>query len=116
MSNSIDMSEITYEITEEKNLVEAKTLNTLLGNIDIDTYVKENAVTQYIPNLEQSYIDDLGNPNNVNGQPYDSENNTYILNRSYLSWMYFDSSFTTHYDLYITIYMIESIQVSGEVL
>ena len=51
--------------------------------------------------LEQSYIDDLGKPENINGQPYNADTNNYLLGQPYLSFAKFDESLVFHYDLYI---------------
>ena len=73
----------------------------MFGDIDIDKYTGNNAYSaQFLTKLEQSYIDDLGKPDNINGKPYDPTTNNYVIGQSYLTWAYFDDTFTFHYDLY----------------
>ena len=77
-------------------------LNTkLIGDIDLASYLSDPAYTvQVLNKLEQSYIEDLGEPNNVNGQPYNAETNKYIVGNSYLSIAKINESFAFEYDLY----------------
>ena len=73
----------------------------MFGDIDVDKYTGNSAYSaQFLAKLEQSYIDDLGNPDNIDGKPYDSTTNKYVIGQPYLTWAYFDDTFTFHYDLY----------------
>lgn len=73
----------------------------MFGDIDVDKYTENTAYSaQFLTKLEQSYIDDLGNPDNIDGKPYDPATNKYIIGQPYLTWAYFDDTFTFHYDLY----------------
>lgn len=73
----------------------------MFGDIDVDKYIENTAYSaQFLAKLEQSYIDDLGNPDNIDGKPYDSTTNKYVIGQPYLTWAYFDDTFTFHYDLY----------------
>lgn len=70
------------------------------GKIDIPVQYQNSAVVQLIPALEQSYIDDLGNPDTINGEPFDAASNTYKIGDPYLSIAYFDEALVMHYHLY----------------
>lgn len=73
----------------------------MFGDINVDKYTENNAYSaQFLTKLEQSYIDDLGNPDNIDGKPYDPATNKYVIGQPYLTWAYFDDTFTFHYDLY----------------
>jgi hypothetical protein len=70
------------------------------GKIDIPAQYQDAAVVQLIPTLEQSYIDDLGNPDTINGEPFNATSNTYKIGDPYLSIAYFDEALVMHYHLY----------------
>lgn len=70
------------------------------GKIDIPAQYQDASVVQLIPALEQSYVDDLGNPDTINGEPFNATSNTYKIGDPYLSIAYFDEAFVMHYHLY----------------
>lgn len=70
------------------------------GKISIPEQYQDTSVVQLIPALEQSYIDDLGNPDTINGEPFDASTNTYHIGNPYLSIAYFDEALVMHYHLY----------------
>lgn len=70
------------------------------GSINIPNQYWNAATIQLIPSLEQSYIDDLGNPDTINGNPFDSQSNTYVIGNPYLALAYFDEALVMHYHLY----------------
>ena len=73
----------------------------ILGNIDIDKYLNDTSYSvQVLNKLEDSYISDLGTPENINGESYNAETNNYVIGQPYLSFAKFDESLTFHYDLY----------------
>lgn len=53
---------------------------------------------QLLSKLEQSYVDDLGNPANVDGKPYDASSNPYLVGQPYLVVGSIENIFS--YDLY----------------
>ena len=59
-----------------------------------------NCTIQLLPALEQSYLDELGNPEYVNGKPY-SETNRPSIGKPYVAVAYFDAAFVFHYSLYL---------------
>lgn len=66
---------------------------------DIDPTIFAGGYTmQVLSKLEQSYIDDLGNPANVDGKPYDASSNPYLLGQPYLVVGSIENIFS--YDLY----------------
>ena len=72
----------------------------VFGNIDIDKYLNGTYTVQVLNKLEDSYISDLGTPENINGEPYNAETNNYFIGDPYLTFAKFDESLTFHYDLY----------------
>ena len=81
--------------------VDARVNTKVLGDLDIAKYMEDSSYTvQVLNKLEESYISDLGTPENVNGQPYNAETNNYSIGQPYLSFAKFDESFVFHYDLY----------------
>ena len=66
---------------------------------DIDPAIFAGGYTmQILSKLEQSYIDDLGTPANVDGKPYDASSNPYLLGQPYLVVGSIENVFS--YDLY----------------
>ena len=66
---------------------------------DIDPAIFAGGYTmQVLSKLEQSYIDDLGTPANVDGKPYDASSNPYLLGQPYLVVGSIENVFS--YDLY----------------
>lgn len=66
---------------------------------DLDPAIFSGGYTmQILTKLEQSYVDDLGNPANVDGQPYDASSNPYFVGQPYLVVASIDNIFS--YDLY----------------
>lgn len=74
-------------------------VNKWFGKISIPEQYWDLASIQIIPALEQSYIDDLGQPETINGNPV-SNTNTYKLGDPYLVVGYFDEGLVFHYHLY----------------
>ena len=70
------------------------------GKINIPAQYQSSAIVQLIPAFEQSYVDDLGNPETINGEPFDATSNTYKVGDPYLSIAYFDEALVMHYHLY----------------
>ena len=98
---SADLSPIQSELSSK---VDTETYNqfnyTMYGNLDWNKYKEQKYVMQILKSLEQSYIDDLGKPENINGKPYDESSNNYTLGNSYVCFGGFDEGFTFHYDLW----------------
>lgn len=88
----------SYKIAYQEDVENLK--YKITGDLDIATYVEQGYHVQLLNKLEQSYLDDLGNPDNVNGIPYSTENQP-LLGQSYLSFAKFDEDFNFHYDLFI---------------
>ena len=85
---------------EAHNLAYLEDVQKWFGKIDIPAQYQNSAVVQLIPALEQSYIDDLGNPDTINGEPFNATSNTYKIGDPYLSIAYFDEALVMHYHLY----------------
>lgn len=85
------------ELTNDSNFI---TKTEVLGVADVVNYMDNGYEMQVLNKLEESYISDLGTPENVNGQPYNADTNNYQLNQPYISFAKFDDSFVFHYDLY----------------
>lgn len=88
----------SYKIAYQEDVENLK--YKITGDLDIATYVEQGYHVQLLNKLEQSYLDDLGNPDNVNGIPYSTENQP-LLGQPYLSFAKFDEDFNFHYDLFI---------------
>lgn len=88
----------SYKIAYQEDVENLK--YKITGDLDIATYVEQGYHVQLLNKLEQSYLDDLGNPDNVNGIPYSTENQP-LLGQPYLSFGKFDEDFNFHYDLFI---------------
>lgn len=66
---------------------------------DFDPAIFSGGYTiQLLSKLEQSYVDDLGNPANVDGKPYDASSNPYLVGHPYLVVGSIENIFS--YDLY----------------
>lgn len=66
---------------------------------DLDPTIFSGGYTiQLLTKLEQSYVDDLGNPTNVDGKPYDASSNPYLVGQPYLVVGSIENIFS--YDLY----------------
>ena len=90
-------SNISVTITALADSEDLEYVKRMVGNMEL----KANTVTgQFIPALEQSYVDDLGTPENINGQPYDAASNNYTIGDKYYVLGYFDESLVFHYDMY----------------
>lgn len=70
------------------------------GKINIPIQYQDTSVVQLLPALEQSYVDDLGNPDTIDGKPYDAQTNNYKIGNPYLAIAYFDEALVMHYHLY----------------
>ncbi len=70
------------------------------GKINIPAQYQDTSVVQLLPALEQSYVDDLGNPDTIDGKPYDAQTNNYKIGNPYLAIAYFDEALVMHYHLY----------------
>lgn len=60
----------------------------------------ESATIQVLPALEQSYIDDLGYPDTINGVKYVQGSAALKIGDPYLTVGYFDEAFNFHYHLF----------------
>ena len=89
---------VSYKIAYQEDVENLK--YKITGDLDIATYVEQGYHVQLLNKLEQSYLDDLGNPDNVNGIPYSTENQP-LLGQPYLSFAKSDEDFNFHYDLFI---------------
>lgn len=66
---------------------------------DIDPAIFAGGYTmQVLSKLEQSYVDDLGTPANVDGKPYNASSNPYFIGQPYLVVASIENVFS--YDLY----------------
>ena len=78
-----------------------KVKSDIIGNLDLQKYLTDLSYSvQVLNKLEQSYIDDLGTPENINGTAYNADTNNYSLNQPYLAFGKFDEGLVFHYDLY----------------
>lgn len=57
-----------------------------------------------LPSLEQSYIDELGLPDNIDDKPYDPDTNNYEIGRPYIVFGRFNDDFTFEYNMYSASY------------
>lgn len=90
----------TKTIADKLSDMDANISRLVYGDVDVQKYLSDaNYTAQMLFKLEQSYLDDLGNPENVNGRPY-SEENKPVIGRSYIVYAKFDESFVFHYDMY----------------
>lgn len=69
-----------------------------IGQIDLSSYT--SGVVSYIPELYQEFIDENGNPVNINGQLYNPVTNPYVLGRNYVVVEWVDDNQSKHYDLF----------------
>ena len=103
LENKVDLSGYLTKAEALEKYLEKSEYNSdkelMFGNIDYSGYKEKGYVLQLLVNLEQSFIDDLGNPENVNGEPF-SEANGYKLGENYLCFAGFDESLVFHYDLW----------------
>ena len=73
----------------------------VIGNLDLQKYLSDKDYTiQVLNKLETSYVEELGQPENINGKPYNADTNNYSIGQPYLAFAKFDESFVFHYDLY----------------
>ena len=73
----------------------------VIGDLDLSKYLNDSEYScQILNKLEQSYIDDLGLPENINGKPYNADTNNYSIGTAYISFAKFDESLVFHYDLF----------------
>lgn len=107
LGGKVDTSAIADMLTktEAGETYVAKADNTkfndlMFGKIDWQKYKDSKYATQILTNVEQSFFDDLGNPENINGQPYNAGSNNYKTGNDYLCFGGFDEGFTFHYDLW----------------
>lgn len=90
-------SNVGITITALANSEDLEYVKRMVGSMEL----KADTVTgQFIPALEQSYIDDLGTPENINGKPYNTTSNNYTIGGKYYVLGYFDDSLVFHYDMY----------------
>lgn len=68
-----------------------------IGVIDMSSY-SSLATIGYIPQLEQTFVDENGNPVKINGEEYNAITNPFTIGESYIVIYYND--LTTHYDLF----------------
>ena len=98
--NNIDANINGNNIATTK-FVDSYLINKLCGDINVLDYLENGYEVQIINKLEQTYIDDLGTPENINGKAYNAETNNYTIGQPYISFAKFDESLTFHYDLFI---------------
>ena len=72
----------------------------MFGSIDWEQSYENGFIPQLIVNVEQSFFDDLGNPENIDGKPYNPTSNNYKIGSTYLCIGGFDSTLTFKYDLW----------------
>lgn len=68
-----------------------------IGVIDMSGY-SSLATIGYIPQLEQTFVDENGNPVKIDGEEYNAVTNPFEIGESYIVIYYND--LTTHYDLF----------------
>lgn len=88
---------------DDKSLALMDDVNTMYSKTemfgDFDPAIFSGGCTiQLLSKLEQSYVDDLGNPINVDGKPYDASSNPYLVGQPYLVVGSIENIFS--YDLY----------------
>lgn len=72
----------------------------MIGEMVIPDVLFETSMTPYyLPELEQSFVDDMGEPEYVDGNPI-SDTNKYQIGRPYIVIGGFDDDFVFHYGLY----------------
>lgn len=89
------------------------TLKDIYGDIDFSKYKDELGVAFEFACIDQSFIDELGTPDNVDGTPYTGISDgpaagKIKLNDTYFIVLWFDSSFTSHWDAYSVVSFQES--------
>lgn len=88
---------------DDKSLALMDDVNAMYSKVemfgDFDPVIFSGGYTiQLLSKLEQSYVDDLGNPANVDGKPYDASSNPYLVGQPYLVVGSIENIFS--YDLY----------------
>lgn len=79
---------------------------TKLVNPTFLTYNSPSETVQYLPKLEQSYVDELLKSSavqglvTINGQPWDAETNNWTINSPYVVFGHFNESFTFEANLW----------------
>lgn len=93
-----------YELA--KNAGDSEYSKLMIGELPIPEEFKSNSstVAYFLPILEQSFIDDLGEPSYVDGNPY-SESNKYVIGNSYIALAAFDENLNFSYALFSTLLM-----------
>lgn len=93
-----------YELA--KNAGDSEYSKLMIGELPIPEEFKSNSstVAYFLPVLEQSFVDDMGEPNYVDGNPY-SESNKYVIGNSYIALAAFDDNFNFSYALFSTLLM-----------
>lgn len=91
-----------YELA--KNAGDSEYSKLMIGELPIPEEFKSNSstVAYFLPILEQSFIDDLGEPSYVDGNPY-SESNKYVIGNSYIALAAFDENLNFFYALFSTL-------------
>lgn len=88
---------------DDKSLALMDDVNTMYSKTEMfgdfnPTIFSGGYTIQMLSKLEQSYVDDLGNPANVDGKPYDASSNPYLVGQPYLVVGSIENIFS--YDLY----------------
>lgn len=92
-------SEHTHELADVTDIAK-------LVNPTFLTYNSPSETVQYLPELEQSYVDDLLQYSaeqglvTINGQPWDAETNNWTINSPYVVFGHFNESFTFEANLW----------------
>lgn len=75
-------------------------MDRMIGIIPLDG-IPEKAVPQILPALERSYVDDLGDPDMIDGKPF-GDDNGYTIGDPYIVFAWFDEGLVMHYVMFST--------------
>lgn len=70
-----------------------------IGTINMSEY-PTGATVVYLPTIEREYVTDNGNPQKVDGNPYDAISNGINYDIDYIQILYTDTQLNQYYDLY----------------
>lgn len=93
------------EVEHTHEIADVTDINKLV-NPTFLTYNSPSETVQYLPKLEQSYVDELLKSSaeqglvTINGQPWDAETNNWTINSPYVVFGHFNESFTFEANLW----------------
>lgn len=75
-------------------------IKALVGDMDVSEALSNGATAQFLPALEESYVEKLGDPLRIDGKDYDATSNTYKIGDPYLVMAWFDDSLNMRYEMF----------------